>query len=185
MKLLKVLILTFVFLALSFNLTSAFYAPNFPTCSNPQGIMVANYESGIHGVVGGNSYSGSDKVYKFDGINLIQCLCTVDGMGIQTNWWKASSLDDIQINKLKSEGWIYIPTGSVWGLDQDTYLAKNINYSCTSDNGTGGGSDDSVTNTIGQVLGLAFTGNIKVILMVFVFGILFIIYGQILHRARN
>lgn len=161
--------------------------PNFPACTNPRGTLIASYDSGTHGVVGGVSYSGSDRVYKLDNSNVVQCLCTTDGKGIQTNWWKASSLDEIQINTLKSEGWTYIPTGSVWGLDQDAYLAKNSDYSCTSNGGIGGGgsSSSSSSSSIGQVLGLAFTGNIKLIYSIFALGIISLIYGQILHRARN
>ncbi len=162
--------------------------PNFPACTNPQGTLIASYDSGTHGVVGGVSYTGNDKVYKLDNSNVIQCLCTTDGKGIQTNWWKASSLDETQINTLKSSGWTYIPTGSVWGLDQDAYLAKNSDYSCTSNGGTGGGgssSSSSSNSSIGQVLGLALTGNIKLIYSIFILGFLSLIYGQILHRARN
>lgn len=178
MKLFFSALIVVLFLIFSTKSASAIDAPNFPACSNPQGTLIVSYDSGTHGVVGGNSYTGSDKVYKIDKNSLVQCLCTADGKGIQTNWWKASSLDETKITTLKSEGWIYIPTGSVWGLDQDAYLAKNIGYSCISDSGTGGGS-------IGQVLGLAFTGNIRVIYLIFILGLLFLIYGQILHRARN
>ncbi len=160
--------------------------PNFPSCTNPQGTMIASYDNGRHCVAGGSSYSGSDRVYKINDNSIVQCLCAIEGNGIQTNWWKASSLDEGQINTLKSEGWIYIPTGSVWGLDQDTYMAKNVSYSCTS-GGTGGGSGStsSTSSSIGQVLGLAFTGNIKLIYSIFVLGVLSLIYGQILHRARS
>jgi hypothetical protein len=178
MKLKFSFVVAFIFFMFSCDFAFAVTAPNFPTCTNPQGTLVVSYDSGTHGVAGGNSYTGSDKVYKIDENSLVQCMCTTDGKGIQTNWWKASSLDETQITTLKSEDWIYIPTGSVWGLDQDAYLAKNIGYSCISDSGTGGGS-------IGQVLGLAFTGNIKVIYSIFILGLLFLIYGQILHRARN
>lgn len=175
-----------LFLTFSTKLVSAVNAPNFPTCSNPQGTLIVSYDSGTHGVAGGNSYTGNDKVYKINENSLVQCLCTTDGKGIQTNWWKATSLDETQVNKLKSEGWIYIPTGSVWGLDQDAYMARNINYSCTSDGGTGGGtSGGSVVNSVGQVLGLAFTGNVKLIYTIFALGLVSLIYGQILHRARN
>lgn len=163
--------------------------PNFPVCSNPQGVMVVSYDSGSHGVVGGQSYLGNDKVYRIDETNYTQCLCTVDGQGIQTNWWKASSLNDQEVNILKSDGWTYVPNGSVWGLEDSAYIAKNIGYTCVSSNGgTGGGSDTSTSSgnsSIGQVLGLAFTGNILLIYLVFGIGILSLFYGQILHRVRN
>lgn len=178
MKLFFSALIVVLFLIFSSKSVSAIDAPNFPACSNPQGNLIVSYDFGTHGVVGGNSYTGSDKVYKIDENSLVQCLCTTDGKGIQTDWWKAPSLDENQINILKSEGWIYIPTGSVWGLTIDAYLARNSNYSCTTDGGTGGGS-------IGQVLGLAFTGNIILIYSIFVIGLISLIYGQILHRSRN
>lgn len=189
MKSLSVLLFAILFLLLSPNFVMAVDAPNFPACSNPQGTLVVSYDSGIHGVAGGTSYSGSDKVYRLSDISLVQCLCTHNGKGIQTNWWKASSLDEEQVETLKSQGWIYIPTGSVWGLTQDAYLAKNIDYSCSSSNGGSGGSSNSsstsTSSVIGQVLGLAFTGNITLIYSIFILGILSLIYGQILHRVRN
>lgn len=168
------------------NFSSSFAAtfPNFPSCTNPQGTLIVSYDSGIHGVVGGTSYSGSDKVYKLDEESLTQCLCTVDGQGIQTNWWKASSLDETQVNILKNGGWIYVPTGSVWGLDQDSYMAINSKYSCTSSDNIGG-SNISNNTTLGQVLGLAFTGNAKYVYSIIILGFLLLIYGQILHRARS
>lgn len=183
LKLLSLPVFVIIFL-LNVASVSAVEIPNFPSCTNPQGTLIASYDNGLHGVVGGSSYNGNDKVYKLNEISVVQCLCTTDGKGIQTNWWKASSLDENQINTLKTEGWIYVPTGSVWGLDQDAYLAKNVEYSCVS-NGTGGGSGSSSSSSIGQVLGLAFTGNIKLIYSIFALGVLSLIYGQVLHRARN
>lgn len=186
MSKLNLFLLSFVlFLATASNVL-AVESPNFPACSNPQGTLISSYDSGTHGVVGGTSYSGSDKVYKIDNENVTQCLCTTDGKGIQTNWWKASSLTEEQVNILKSESWTYVPNGTVWGLDDSAYLTKNTDYSCTSDNGTGGGSTNSgSSSSIGQVLGLAFTGNIRLIYAIFALGLLSLTYGQILHRIRD
>lgn len=185
MLLLKVLFLLPIFLLVSARPVFAVETPNFPACSNPEGTLIASYDSGVHGVVGGTSYSGNDKVYKIDEDRLVQCLCTTDGKGIQTNWWRASSLNQEEIKILENEGWIYVPNGTVWGLEDSAYIAKNINYSCLSDNGTGGGSSSSSSSSVGQVLGLAFTGNIKLIYSVFALGIISLLYGQILHRARS
>jgi len=183
MIILKVLFLLPIFLLISTVHAFAIGIPNFPTCSNPEGTLVVSYDSGTHGVVGGTSYSGNDKVYKFSNSDLIQCLCTTDGKGIQTNWWKASSLGQDEVNILEKDNWIYIPNGTVWGLEDSAYMAKNINYSCLSDSGTGGSNGSS--SSVGQVLGLAFTGNIKLIYSVFALGIISLLYGQILHRARS
>lgn len=182
---LKSLTPVFIFILMAFFVAPVYAvdAPSFPSCVNPQGTLVASYDTGTHGVVGGTSYAGSDKVYKLDNTSLVQCLCTTDGKGIQTNWWKASSLDSQQIEILKNQGWIYIPTGSVWGLTQDAYFAKNVDYSCTT--GNGGGTGGSESSSIGQVLGLAFTGNIKLIYSLFVLGVSSLIYGQILHKSRD
>lgn len=187
MKKLISFVVFLLFFGLNTSFALAYQIPNFPACSNPQGNLIVSYDSGTHGVVGGLAYSGSDKVYKISDDNLIQCLCTIDGQGIQTNWWKASSLDESEIEELKRSGWIYIPNGSVWGLDQGAYIAKNISYSCLSDNGTGGGdsSSSNTSSSVGQVLGLAFTGNIRLIYAILILGLISLAYGQILHRARN
>lgn len=185
MKKLNIVVFLLALLLASTTNVMAVDAPNFPACSNPQGTLIVSYDSGTHGVVGGASYSGSDKVYKIDEVNLTQCLCTTDGKGIQTNWWKASSLDENQVNILKNEGWIYVPNGTVWGLEDSAYMAKNLDYTCASNGGGGSSSSSSSSSSTGQVLGLAFTGNIKLIYAIFTLGILSFIYGQILHRARD
>lgn len=155
-------------------LTSAFvYAatpPDFPNCVNPQGAVTSSYPSGSFGIAGvTGSFSGSDTVYKLSADTLTQCFCSVDGAGTQTNWWKVSSLTSAEINELVAQGWIFIPNGSVWGLDEGPYLAKNTNYSCGSRGGSGGSSGGSSSNnsggsvqgaSSGQVLGLASTGNL-------------------------
>ncbi len=142
-------------------------APNFPACSSPSGSLISSYDSGVHGIVGNSGeFVGSDKVYQVGENAVTQCFCATDGSGIQTNWWKVSSLNQEQIDQLTKEGWVYIPNGNAWGLDEGAYFAKNTSYSCR---GTGGGdsssSSSSSTSNSGQVLGLASTGNMTQILL--------------------
>lgn len=159
--------------------------PSFPACANPQGSLKVSYSEGTHGIVGSSAtYTGKDTVYTLSDITLTQCFCSTDGNGIQTNWWKASSLTESEVNILKSEGWHYVPNGSLWGLAVDPYVAKNISYSCLStntttstnnsstashsDNGVGGGDVLGVSS--GEVLGLAATGDSILVYVSFVLG---------------
>ena len=100
--------------------------PNFPSCSSPTGTLKVNYTEGTHGIAGNGSFVGSDAVYIVGDSNLIQCFCAANNSGIQTNWWKVGSLTPSQISALQEDSWIYIPTGSEWGLDDTAYFAKNI-----------------------------------------------------------
>jgi hypothetical protein len=165
----------------------AVVTPSFPTCTNPQGTIKVPATSGVHGIVGSTAtYTGTDTVYSLDGNNtVLQCFCSVNGEGIQTDWWKASSLTEEEITILKSEGWHYIPAGNLWGLDSDPYVAKNIGYNCLPTN-TGGGSNSPSNNpstgqtlgtSTGQVLGLATTGNMPMILATFLVALSLIIWG--------
>lgn len=105
--------------------------PTFPSCINPQGSVKAKYDSGTHGIAGDMSqYTGNDTVYRLTDSTLLQCFCPADGSGIQTNWWKAAGLTDQDIAIMKRQGWIYIPNGSLWGLDEAPYLAYNSTYAC-------------------------------------------------------
>ncbi|OGK26702.1 hypothetical protein A2954_06945 [Candidatus Roizmanbacteria bacterium RIFCSPLOWO2_01_FULL_37_12] len=180
----------FIFLNLSVPLSFATTTPpEFPSCANPQGSIIANYSSGTHGVPGVvTTYQGVDTVYSVSENIVLQCLCTVDGEGIQTNWWKASSLTEEEIESFKSQGWNFIPDGSAWGLDPAYYLAKNVNYTCRS---TGGGESSSsssssgvTTTSIGDVLGLAATGNIKIIYGLIFAGFLSLVFGYLLKEKR-
>jgi hypothetical protein len=112
--------------------------PDFPSCSSPNGTLKVSYTEGTHGIVGNGSFVGSDAVYIVGDSNLLQCFCAANGSGIQTNWWKVKSLSSDQIKTLQADGWIYVPTGLVWGLDDAAYFAKNISYSCGNVS-TGGG----------------------------------------------
>src|SRR5438105_1101896 len=85
----------------------AYQVPQFPSCANPQGTLKVNYDSGTHGIAGKtDSFSGKDSVYTISPEALTQCFCSTNGQGIQTNWWKVSSLTESEINLLKSQGWI-------------------------------------------------------------------------------
>ncbi len=166
-KILFTLVLLLV--AMPVRLVRAANVPDFPTCSNPQGVLQVSFDAGIHGIVGNpGEFTGSDKVYSVNDAQEVQCFCSTDGNGIQTNWWKVSSLSQEEIQTLKNLGWVFVPNGADWGLDQGTYMAQNTNYSC---GGTGGGGSTTTTSTGSttssaastsadpSVLGLAATGD--------------------------
>jgi hypothetical protein len=177
--------------------------PTFPVCANPQGEIKVTYTDGVHGVPGDTTtYSGQDTVYTLSDTTLTQCLCTVNGGGIQTNWWKVSSLTRSEKNILINQGWILIPDGSAWGLQAAPYLAQNTSFSCatsTSNSGNPGGPGDGLSDgrsdgrsdglssspqavlgvSTQAVLGLASTGNIAFILTVVILGIVLLSGGII------
>lgn len=128
--------------------TSNITPPDFPTCSAPTGTLKVSYESGVHGIPGQGEVTGSDSVYLLENSNVLQCFCAPDTQGIQTNWWKIGSLSAKQIITLKKLGWIYIPSGSVWGLDNTAYMAQNLSFSCASQGG--GGSSSGGTGGAGS-----------------------------------
>ncbi|MFH1602245.1 MAG: hypothetical protein ABIB61_04805 [Candidatus Shapirobacteria bacterium] len=136
--------------------------PNFSSCSSPTGDLKVSYKNGSHGIVGDSvSYEGSDAVYIINDNQLIQCFCSPEGTGIQTDWWKIDRLTPEEIGGLEKLGWFFVPSGSAWGLDASPYLAKNSNYACgLSSYGIGG-----------QVLGLATTGNSLYIFALLVLGL--------------
>lgn len=104
---------------------------NLGSCVNPQvAASQVNYGNS-HGVVGkAPRYSGVDKIYSLENGNVMQCLCPDEGKGIQTDWVKADGYSETDINVLKKKGWIYVATGSSWGLSDVPYLAKNTEYAC-------------------------------------------------------
>lgn len=180
----------------------AYQVPNFTSCVNPQGEVKVNYETGTHGIVGNTgSFQGKDTVYTLSGDALTQCFCAVDGKGVQTNWWKASSLTEQEIGTLKSLGWNYVPNGALWGLENAPYLALNSDFSCKSSSGGSGGNGDTssssnnsgsgsvsgtAANGVGQVLGLASTGNTKFLLSVLLVSVFALVLGIVLKvRANN
>lgn len=162
----------------------------FSPCANPQGEKIASYSEGVHGVAGNtNSYSGSDSVYKQSNGNNVQCLCTISGEGIQTNWLKANNLTDEEISVYKNQGWTYIADGSAWGLDQAPYLTKNISYNCVARGGTSdskvGGASAEKSDPINSILSLASTGNILFIIAIFMIGFIFVGTGLTLSRQKR
>ncbi len=155
--------------------SQAVTVPTFPSCENPTGQLKVSYASGVHGIPGrSEEFRGSDAVYTINDEMLIQCFCPDPGTtGIKTDWWKVTELSEIDQKILKKSGWIYIPNGSLWGLDPVPYFARNTNYVCRSSGGgnggggNGGGSTSSSNgggNVLGsstsypQILGLAATG---------------------------
>lgn len=181
----------------------AYQVPQFTSCLNPSGSVKANYETGTHGIPGRTaSYEGKDTVYNLSGNELTQCFCASSGTGIQTNWWKVSSLTEAEVNGLKSQGWVYIPNGALWGLEEAPYLAFNSDYACgkssqgsccspTTDipgpggSGGQGGSGSVLGISTGSVLGLASTGNTRFLLSVLFVSVFALISGMILKlRAK-
>lgn len=170
-----------LFFMLSVQPVFAASLPTIKSCVNPQGNVKASYESGTHGIVGDTAtYQGKDTVYQAaDNPNMyLQCFCNDKG-GIQTNWVNAVSYTDSEIQILKSQGWIYVPNGSLWGLTNDPYIAKNDTFSCGNggqSTGTSNGTSSSISNSVGGAVlsattqvfdGLANTGNI-----IFLYGML-------------
>lgn len=161
------------------NASAAVSIPDFPACSAPTGALRVQYSDGIHGVIGNSAeFKGNDTVYTVNENQVMQCLCTNDGEGIQTNWWKISSLTDSEIQVLKNSGWYYVPNGSLWGLDNAPYMATNYSYSCGGVLGGIGGGD---------ILGLAITGNMsKWFYGLIGIGIMFVVLGLLLNfRLRK
>jgi hypothetical protein len=189
----KTILVLFLFTFLQLSVVSPVFAistPSFPSCANPQGVVRASYSEGVHGIVGSSAtYTGSDAVYTLSDDTVTQCFCSVNGAGIQTNWWKASALSEEQLKILESLGWIYVPNGNLWGLAEDPYITKNSNFNClpgasstptihntvSEDNGTGGG--DVLGETTGSVLGLAATGDSLLVYSSFLLGIVFLYIG--------
>lgn len=179
------LLASIFYLLVSTTSVFAVSTPSFPACANPQGSLKVSYSEGVHGIVGsGATYTGKDTVYTLSDSTTTQCFCGADGNGIQTNWWKASSLTESEINILKADGWHYVPTGSLWGLAVDPYLAKNISYSCNSSSSSSGSVQGSSTAQDldtgtggGEVLGLAATGDSALVYGSFLLGTLLLIVG--------
>jgi len=153
----------------------AYNLPDFGSCLNPQGSVIASYDSGTHGIVGQNEVSGSDSVYQSSSNGVTQCFCPDNGNGIQTNWLKASDLSADDISILKNQGWIYVPTGSNWGLGDTAYLAKNSDFACR-------GTRSATKPQVGEVLGLANTGDSAAIYFLIISGAIFLITGMSLRR---
>lgn len=180
----KYLIFIILFLAFLMSAAAVFASdPPLFSCQNPVGDVSASYNTGTHGVPGDSTrYYGSDEVYKIDEIHTLQCLCIQNSeTGIQSNWWKVSSLPAEEREVFLRRGWELVPDGSRWGLDTAPYLVKNAEFSC----GGHGGHDsddhdhhhsDDDQESIGEILSattLAATGDIKTLLMLALGTVLF------------
>src|SRR4051812_18179039 len=92
------------------NKTFAFDVTSLPTCLAPVGDVLAQFDSGVHGIVGDTSvHTGSDTVYQTGDGTYLQCYCDENGNGIQTNWIMASTLSEEDQAYLRSQGWIEVP----------------------------------------------------------------------------
>lgn len=189
-------------LIVSFLLSARFLAfpayavsiPSFPACANPQGTIVAKYDSGNHGIVGAGEKSGSDAVYKLSDESLLQCFCGADGAGTQTNWFKASALSEEDIKDLVIQGWQEVIDGAAWGLAAGRYLAINSSYTCqsntsssspSSNSGGQGGSTSSTGLVAASVLSLADTGSLAKIATLLIFGIFSLSTGLLLRKTTK
>lgn len=161
--------------------------PNFPACTNPSGTIRVDYPSGNHGIVGSTSeFSGRDTVYQLTEDTLSQCFCSTNGEGIQTNWWQVSSLTDEQIDILKKDGWDFVPNGALWGLEETPYLAKSSDYACGGSNSSNSSSSaSSQASILGDILGLASTGNNALFYSLGIFGLTSLIMGLILKKNAD
>lgn len=173
---------------------SAATTPSFPSCLTPQGSLKASYATGTHGIVGSSqTYTGQDTVYQLNENQVLQCYCQNTGQGIQTNWLKVQDLSENDIKVLENDGWILIPNGALWGLDQTAYLAKNLNFSCQgssrgSSNSSSGSSSDPAKTTqavLAAATSLAGTGNVITTLSVFLLGVFSLMIAIYLKRLNK
>ena len=111
--------------------------PAFPSCTDKiftQDGDIAHYDYGLHQIVGGGLLEGADDVYSLGNNNALQCYCPVQGenndIGIQTNWWDITGIAQQIIDNYTNQGWIFVPNGLQWNLNDGPYLAKNSNFSC-------------------------------------------------------
>jgi len=176
----------------------AYTIPQFPSCTAPQGNIKVYYDTGVHGIPGkSETFKGSDTVYVVSDSTLMQCFCPENGnTGIQTNWWKISTLEEGMVKSLTDQGWIYIPDGSLWGLEAVNYFAKNSEYTCRASSGGGEsnsssssqegiGGEASVPAAATAVLGLATTGNSALMAGLVLVGIFLLIIGIILYKVKS
>lgn len=202
-RLLATLLLTFAISTRPVFAVQSLEIPSFPSCLNPAGSVIVNYDTGTHGIAGSSTtYTGKDTVYNVGEGQITQCFCSTDGNGIQTDWWNASSLSEEQVDILKTQGWIYIPNGNLWGLSSNPFVTKNTPYRCLptgggDPNGGGDGLSDGKSDgrsscpectapptggqvlgtSTGDVLGLAATGDSWMLYSVFGAAILLLIAG--------
>jgi uncharacterized membrane protein YgcG len=178
-------------------------SPEFPSCLVPQGTVKAHYESGVHGIVGDyGKYEGADTVYVINDDLVMQCFCPPNGAGIQTNWWMVKDMDKFEKEEHIKNGWIEVPTGSVWNLENKPYLAKNVGYSCLSKSsdapgpgpgGVGGGgsssggsgSSGSSSGAPSSAPGLASTGSLLSIYQTALMGAFLTVGGMLMKKGAR
>lgn len=176
---------TMIFL-LSWGVVYGVDIPNFPQCSNPSGTIKSKYDSGTHGIVGiEGTYVGGDVVYQVNENAVVQCFCADSGNGIQTNWWKVPGITEETIKELKALGWIFVPSGSVWSLTNDPYMALNSQYTCKSSSGGGSGGSNTSSSSSSNVLALASTGSTLKVAFFALLGASALLSGVILRRMKN
>lgn len=203
-KLFLLLLGAAIFISLSsVNVFAQIAPPSFPSCLNPQGEVTSSFSDGIHGIPGNTqSFSGNDIVYTVTPTTVLQCFCSPTGDGIQSDWWKVTDLTPEQIQTFVTAGWVFVPDGSVWGLDAAPYLVQNISFTCSGPSGgppgnsspgpsssspssSNGSSSSSSNGTVGEVLGLASTGNIVVIASWFALGFVLTAVGLLLRKLHQ
>lgn len=168
----------------------------FPSCLNPGISADITYTSGTHGIAGDNAtYSGSDNVYKLEAnTRVLQCFCGSNGQGIQTNWIKVDAISQEQLQSLIRQGWVEIPFGTDWGLDNSAYLAKNDSYACIgtalvqsataiNTNSSASQNNNSAAPGNNSVFAtLASTGNIISFFLTLSAGVLLLILGLMIRK---
>lgn len=171
----KHVLLFVLYLVVALFIPRASYAitePSFPNCVNVLAPVKVAYDFGTHGIPGRmGDHQGRDTVYFLDNANLLQCFCPQDFNGIQTNWWKANNISDPDIQTFKNLGWIFIPNGELWGLENTAYLAKNIDYNCAP-------------GQKGEALGLATTGGFGQFYVFFALSVLSLVAGVVITRKK-
>lgn len=160
--------LIFYWLSLTQTAHAVYTLPSFDSCHNPTGSIKADYPTGSHAIVGVlGLQTGSDKVFSGGNDDYTQCFCPPSGnTGIKTQWLSAGEISKEDQNVLITQGWVYIENGADWGLSNQPYLAKNVEFSCggggsegggggTSSGGGGSASGSGGTGGGGDVLGIS------------------------------
>lgn len=114
------------------NQTLATEMPSYADCSTLIGTTGdwSSQTTGTHHIPGQEvPIAGTDNVYYVSGDHFNQCLCPIEGSGIQTIWWNVDGMSDEEIATYTQNGW-YLLNGQAWNLRDHKYLAKNSNYSC-------------------------------------------------------
>ncbi len=201
---LSLLITITIYLISTTPASAEYQLPAFDSCHNPVGTVKENYLTGLHAIVGVTGLqSGSDKVFSNSNNNFTQCYCPPNGnTGVKTNWLAARVISKEDQNVLMTQGWVYIANGADWGLTNQPYLAKNIEFSCGGnggDNGGGGGTDSgsggsqSSSNGAGggEVLGIstlaATSSNFTKyqVLLTFIIALSLIVYGYKIQKNSH